>query len=113
MCIGINLCSIKSCIEQENCLFPEKKAKKKAKVNRCQINNKFCINSRACEIFGQCMLEHPSVKANKQFKRQLLKSIDINGILRVFERFMPERKPKKRHRKVILKNQIIRPSNFL
>ena len=99
MCIGIDLCSQKNCLEQERCLFPEKKADKKIKINQCKINKKFCSNAKVCDTLGQCMLEHPSVMASKQFTRELRKAKDIKAIVRIFERLMPEKKWKSNPRK--------------
>jgi hypothetical protein len=97
MCIGLKLCSKKNCIEQERCLFPEEKVKKKAKVNQCQLNKKFCTNSRACEILGQCILDHPLVKKDKQATKQLRKQMDINSVVKIITRLMPSlNKPRKK-----------------
>lgn len=89
MCIGLKLCSKKNCLEQERCLFPEEKAEKKLKVNRCQIHKLFCTNGRACEILGQCILDHPVVKKDKQATKQLRKQMDINSVLKILSRLMP------------------------
>lgn len=100
MCIGINLCSKKNCLEQERCLFPEEKAEKKSRVNRCQIHKKFCTNGRACEILGQCILDHPLVKKDKQATKQLRKQMDINSVVKIITRLMPSlnRRRKKKFR---------------
>lgn len=89
MCIGINLCSRKNCLEQERCLFPEEKVSKKVKVNRCQVHKKFCSNARSCEILGQCILEHPLVKADKQATKDLRKPSTIERVVKIAERLMP------------------------
>lgn len=89
MCIGINLCSKKNCLEQDRCLFPEEKAENKTRINRCQIHKKFCTNGRACEILGQCILDHPMVKKDKQATKQLRKQMDINSVVKIITRLMP------------------------
>lgn len=89
MCIGIKLCSKKNCLEQERCVFPEAKTEKKIKINQCQIHKKFCSNARACEILGQCILDHPLVKKDKLAKRQLRKPKDISAIVKIITRLMP------------------------
>lgn len=99
MCIGLKLCSKKNCIEQEKCLFPEQKVEKKVKINRCQINKKFCTNGRACEILGQCILDHPLVKSNKNATKMLRHPCHINQVVKVIERLMPSLKGRKRKKK--------------
>lgn len=89
MCIGLKLCSIKNCLEQERCLFPEEKVSKKVKVNLCQIHIKFCSNARSCEILGQCILDHTLVKADKTASKQLRKPLDIDGVVKIITRLMP------------------------
>ena len=88
MCVGIDFCSKKNCLENERCLFPQQKAPKKVKINKCQFSKKFCSNKRACEILGQCMLEHPAVLANKTFKRELQKTKDLKAIAAIFVRYL-------------------------
>lgn len=100
MCVGIDFCSRKNCLEQEKCLFPEEKSFKTVKINQCKIHKKFCTNATVCELLGQCMLDHSSVKGNKQFTRELRKAKSISAILGIFERFMPERKWKSKQRKL-------------
>lgn len=89
MCIGINLCSRKNCLEQERCLFPEEKARKRAKVNQCQIHKKFCANERACEMLGQCILDHPLVKANKSATKAFKLKMHINQVVFIISKLMP------------------------
>lgn len=89
MCIGIKLCSRKNCLEQERCLFPEEKAKKKAKVNQCQIHKKFCTNERACEILGQCILDHPLVKQSKCATKAFKHKAHINQVVFIISKLMP------------------------
>lgn len=100
MCIGLKLCSKKNCIEQEMCLFPEEKAKKKAYINRCQIYKPFCTNGIACEILGQCILDHPLVKKDKDATKRLRKKMDIDGVVKIITRLMPslDRPRKKKFR---------------
>jgi len=99
MCAGIDHCSKKNCLEQERCLFPTQKVVKKIKINRCQIHKKFCSNERVCEILGQCVLDHPRVKTNKVFTRELKKASNIKTILRIFERHMSDKVKVKKKRK--------------
>lgn len=114
MCIGINLCSKKNCLENERCVLyepkhkapcgvrrgPKKKKrqqKEEPRVNACQIHKKFCSNERACEILGQCILDHPLVKRNKTATKELRKKGDINHVVRVVSRLMPSlKKPGKK-----------------
>lgn len=103
MCIGLNLCSKKNCIEQETCLFPEQKAIKKVKINQCQIHKKFCSNTRACEILGQCILDHPLVKADKMASRKLKKPLHIDGVIKIISRLMPSLNRK--HKRFYKKNK--------
>jgi hypothetical protein len=91
MCIGIDHCSKKNCLEQEKCLFPEAKTKKRVKINQCQLSKKFCNSERACDVLGQCMMDHQSVKASKKFKKELSKVRGIKQVLLVFEQYMPEK----------------------
>lgn len=70
-------------------MFPEEKAIKKLRINACRIHLKFCSNETACEILGQCILEHPKVKADKQATKALRKQCDINRVVKVIEGLMP------------------------
>lgn len=88
MCVGIDLCSRKNCIEQERCLFPTRPGKKD-RINKCQVNKKFCSNAKSCEILGQCILDHPLVKNDKLALRQLRKPLDINGVVKIISKLMP------------------------
>lgn len=90
MCIGLDWCSKKNCLEQERCLFATEKAVKKIKINPCQINKKFCPNQKACEILGQCMLDHPRVKKNKEFRNLLKDGGSLKRIIKIFERYIPD-----------------------
>lgn len=92
MCIGIDFCNKKNCLEQGRCLNPTRVSDKKIRINQCQIHKKFCSNSRACEILGQCILEHPLVKANKHVTKELRKPRTIDGIINIIERLMPSLK---------------------
>lgn len=112
MCVGIDLCSKKNCLENERCVLYEpkhkstyevrrgpkkRKNKPNIKINLCQQNKKFCSNIQACEILGQCMLEHPAVLANKNFMKELRKAHALSRIAGIFIRYMA--KVKKPHRK--------------
>lgn len=114
MCVGIDFCTKKNCLENERCVLYEpkhitpcevrrgpKKRNKKTdiKVNLCKQNIKFCSNARVCEILGQCMLDHTSVNGNEGFTRELRKAKCIKSILKIFERFIPEKKWKHSKRK--------------
>jgi len=100
MCIGLRLCSKKNCIEQEKCLFPEAKSKKKVKVNPCQVDKFRCTNARSCEILGQCILDHPLVKQDKMASKQLRKKMEITAVIKIITRLMPslDRRRKKKFR---------------
>lgn len=107
MCVGIDFCSKKNCLEQERCVFnvprhiewvepqkgPKKKRNKTAsnepKINLCQMHKKFCSNQRACEVLGQCILDHPLVKDNKQALRQLRRPRTLNDVVKIISRLMP------------------------
>jgi hypothetical protein len=89
MCIGLKLCSKKNCIEQDRCLFPEEKAAQKTRTNACRIHLKWCTNERACEILGQCILEHPLVKRDKMATKELRKKCDINRVVKIISKLMP------------------------
>lgn len=101
MCIGINLCSKKNCLEQERCLFPTEKAAKKVKINQCQIHKKFCANERACEILGQCILDHPLIKSDELATKELKKRTSFNQVVKIVTRLMPtlNRTNKRFHKK--------------
>lgn len=117
MCVGIDLCSKKNCLENERCVLyepkhkptcevrrgPKKKKNKSqgSRINACQMHKKFCSNARACEILGQCILDHPLVKADKQATKALRKPSDINQIIRVIEKLMPSLNRSKRKTKKI------------
>jgi hypothetical protein len=109
MCVGIESCSKKNCLENERCVLYEpkhispcevrrgpKKRKKNTdiKINLCQQHIKFCSNARACEILGQCMLEHPSVLTNKNFMKELRKARELKAIAGIFVRYMAKVKKK-------------------
>lgn len=100
MCVGIDYCTKKNCLEQEKCLFPEEKTDKKLKINPCKIHKKFCSNERACEILGQCILDHPLVKKDKMATKELRKKGDMNHILKIITRLMPSlNKPPRKRKK--------------
>lgn len=99
MCIGIDHCSRKNCIEQERCLYPTEKAKKKVKIRQCKIHKKFCTNERACEILGQCIFEHPLIRKDGDALKQLYSKTGFNQIVKIAERLMPSlNKPGKKHK---------------
>lgn len=100
MCIGIDHCSKKNCIEQETCLFPESKAKRRTKIkNQCRLSKKFCTNERACEILGQCILDHPLVKRDKVITKQLKAKLSIQKIVNIVAQLMPSlNKPSKKQK---------------
>lgn len=89
MCIGIDLCSKKNCLEQEKCLFPKEKAKKKVKISGCRVHKKFCSSERACEILGQCVLDHELVKSSRSLYFRMKKAKTLPEILDVFNRAKP------------------------
>lgn len=89
MCIGIDHCSRKNCLAQETCLFPTEKAPKKVKIKQCQIHKKFCTNERACEILGQCILDHHLVKKDREAKKSLRSKQSMQTIVNIATRLMP------------------------
>lgn len=108
-CVGIDFCSKKNCLEQERCVYninrhtewfeevikgPKKKKKSKnaPKIELCQKHKEFCTNERACEIFGQCILEHPLVKKDKMALNQFRKPNEFSTIIKVITRLMPSLK---------------------
>lgn len=99
MCVGIDHCTKKNCLEQEKCLFPQEKTDKKLKINQCKIHKKFCSNTRVCKILGQCMLDHASVKGKKQVSKELRTAKGVNDTLKIFERLIPWKKFKQPKRK--------------
>jgi len=105
MCVGIDLCSKKNCLEQERCVTsltfkikgPEVIGKVPVRQFGCKRHRKHCSNDRACEILGQCMYEHPAVVASKAFKKELNKTKSISEIANIFVSRLA--KVKKTHRK--------------
>ena len=53
------------------------------------MHKKFCSNEKACEIMGQCILDHPLVKANKSATKELRKKGDIQRVVNIVARLMP------------------------
>lgn len=111
MCVGIDNCSKKNCLEQERCVFPVRLSLK-FKINgpevlgkvdlskiSCQKDRRFCINQRACEILGQCLLKHNSVSGNRKATREFKNTHSIADIVAVFEKILPARKWKTSKRK--------------
>lgn len=88
MCIGIDHCSKKNCLEQERCLFPEAKTKRRVKINPCKLSKRYCSNERACYLIG-CILENPLVKADKLATKQLKGKCTMGFILEVLTRLAP------------------------
>lgn len=67
-------------------------------MKNCPKYHKSCSNERACEIIGQCLLEHPLIKKDKSAKKQLRGKITFNQIVKMAERLMPSlNKPGKKH----------------
>ncbi len=103
MCIGIDLCSKKNCLEQERCVLYEpkhktpcevrrgpKKKKHKVKANgKCQFGKLPCRRQDACVILGQCVLEHKLVKDNSDIYQRILSSKSIFTVLRIFTQIAP------------------------
>lgn len=68
-------------------------------MRNCPKYKKTCSNERACEIIGQCLLEHPLVKKDKNAKKQLRGKITFNQIVKIAERLMPSlNKPSKKNK---------------
>lgn len=101
MCIGIDHCSKKNCLEQERCLFQEITSLKikiygpdilgKVDISKakCKKQIKVCSNERACEILGQCILDHPLVKANKKATKALKHRMPIQQVVDIISKLMP------------------------
>lgn len=106
MCVGLDLCSLKNCLEQERCVLyepkhrthcevrrgPKKNKKQQIKIttkHACQIDKKCCTNERACEILGQCILDHPLVKQNKSATKALKHKLHINQVVFIISKLMP------------------------
>lgn len=122
MCVGIDFCSEKNCLEQERCVLYEPKhkipcevrrgPKKKQQIkiitkNACQIDKNCCTNERACEILGQCILDHPLVKQSKCATKAFKHKAHINQIVFIISILMPSlqgmsyyRRIKKKQKKV-------------
>lgn len=89
-CVGINFCSVKTCLEQGRCKFNiNRHIEFKPAIPSCQVHLMFCINQQACEILGKCIQEHPLVKKDKMARKQLRKQCGINTIIKIMERLMP------------------------
>lgn len=104
MCVGIELCSKKNCLENERCVLYEPKHKPTCEVRRgpkkkpqiktttkhaCQVDRKYCTNERACEILGQCILDHPLVKQSKCATKALKHKAHINQVVFIISKLMP------------------------
>lgn len=108
MCVGIDNCSKKNCLEQERCVFPVRLSltfkiegpdvlgKIKLSKFSCRKHRNICISDRACEILGQCMYEHPAVAASKSFRKELNKAHNMHDISNTFVSRLAKvkRKPK-------------------
>lgn len=105
-CVGIDFCSKKNCLENERCVLyepkhkltcevrrgPKKKKKQQIRVatkNACQIDKTYCTNDRACEILGQCILDHPLVKQSKCATKAFKHKAHINQIVFIISKLMP------------------------
>lgn len=112
MCIGLDLCSKKNCLEQERCLFPTEPKfkspcevrrgpkKKKDKVRRtnekCQFGKLPCRRQDTCTILGECVLEHKLVKENPDLYSRIQSSKSILTILKLFTRVAPPKSLRKK-----------------
>lgn len=68
-------------------------------MKNCPKYHKSCSNERACEIIGQCLLDHPLIKKDKAAKKQLRGKITFNQIVKIAERLMPSlNKPDKKNK---------------
>lgn len=64
---------------------PEVLGKIELSTRLCKQHNKKCRAERACDILGQCMLEHPKVKQSQKFTKELRKVNNLKETLSVFE----------------------------
>lgn len=55
----------------------------------CRNKNTFCTNEKACEILGQCILDHPLVKANKSASKAFKHKMHINQVVFIISKLMP------------------------
>jgi hypothetical protein len=105
MCVGIDLCSKKNCLENERCVLYEpihkspcevrRGPKKKKKKNKPKIllpgcaGRSFCNKRNICDILGECLLDHKLVKGNPDLRVRFAKSKSIQTVLKVFNRLKP------------------------
>jgi len=102
MCVGIELCSKKNCLENERCVLYEPthrspcevrrgpKKKKKPKVLFIGCKGKSSCNKRnICDILGECLLDHVLVKDNPDLRIRFAKSKSILTVLKIFNSLKP------------------------
>ena len=109
MCVGIELCSKKNCLEQERCVFPclpspvkkgTKKKNQKNKTNgKCQFGKLPCRRQTVCVILGECVLEHKLVKENPDIYQPIQSSKSILTVLRLFYKLAPPKSLKRKKNK--------------
>lgn len=65
------------------------KSSTKPEIHKCLMRNKVCSNERACEILGQCILQHPLIRKDKEALKILYNKTGFNQIVKIAERLMP------------------------
>ncbi|SRR6266536_1665451 len=109
MCVGIDLCNKKNCLEQERCVFynplpiqinPQVKKGKKHKYSKkkegfviqkkkCHFGKIPCKRVGSCLILGQCILEHSLIIENPDIKEKIYNSTSILTILKILNKLKP------------------------
>lgn len=102
-CVGIDYCSKKTCLEQEKCVNDINRHIEiyisLKKTAPCQIHKEFCYHKIACEVLGQCIFEHPLVKADKTAINQLRKPCGLPKVVKIISRLKPKVKKVGKYRK--------------
>ena len=105
MCTGIDHLSLKTKIEGPEVLgkvdLSKVKSNTRPEIHKCLIRNKVCSNERACEILGQCILQHPLIRMDGAALKQLYNKTGFNQIVKIAERLMPSlNKPGKKLKRI-------------
>lgn len=92
MCVGIDFCNKKGCLENERCVLYEPKhispcevrrrpkKRKKKKINAVPIlcpGKSRCNKKNICQILGECVLDHSLINGNTDLCLKLAKSTSI------------------------------------
>lgn len=104
MCVGVDLCNKKNCLENERCVLyeprhispcevrhgPKKRKKKKLKAEALLCPGKSrCNKKNICQILGECILDHSLINGNADFCFKLAKSTSILTVLKIFNKLKP------------------------